>query len=525
MSEKKDSKTYWFLPSLADVIFIIIIALILVGEGNLLGDADTGYHIRAGEYIIDNLKIPHYDIFSFIKPPIPWTAHEWLSEAIYAFVHRISGLSGIVVGHALVIATVFLLLFKFMRSSGISILVAALLVALAVSVSTIHWLARPHIFSFLFTLIWYIILDTYQYKKKNYLYILPPLMIVWVNLHGGFLAGFLLFGVYITGNLLKAIFKQEERHEARGRLRILLLVTAFTLVASLLNPKGYDILLFPFRLTSNKFIMDHVTEFLSPNFHADLRFEYMLLLMIFVFGVSVFRLNPIEAMLVLLFTHMSLYSARYIPLYAIILCPIIGKRIDYLLAEIKDRRLVKRFLAISERTGRTDSLTRWNIWSFAVAIMAVILLFTGNVQFSFDEKRLPVDAVKFMKKEKIPGRMFNNDEFGDYIIYAAWPDYKVFFDGRSDMYGEDRMKEYFKVIRLERGWDEVLNDYDINWFIYPAKSALSTFLLQRDEWKLIYADEVANIFVKNTSANQYLIQKYPDVKPVIVEEEEEDDDD
>ena len=220
MSEKKDSKTYWFLPSLADVIFIIIIALILAGEGNLLGDADTGYHIRAGDYIIDNLKIPHHDLFSFIQPPIPWTAHEWLSEVIYALIHKVSGLSGIVVGHALVIATAFLLLFKFMRSSGISILVAALLVALAVSVSTIHWLARPHIFSLLFTLIWYIILDTYQYKKKNYLYILPLLMLVWVNLHGGFLAGFLLFGVYITGNVLKAIFKKEERHEARGRLRI-----------------------------------------------------------------------------------------------------------------------------------------------------------------------------------------------------------------------------------------------------------------------------------------------------------------
>jgi hypothetical protein len=522
MTEKKGSRTYWFLPSLADVIFIIIIALVLVGEGNLLGDADTGYHIRAGEYIIDNLKVPHYDIFSFIKPPIPWTAHEWLSEVIYAFVHRISGLSGIVIGHALVIATVFLLLFKFMRASGISILVSALLVAFAVSVSTIHWLARPHIFSFLFTLVWYIILDTYQYKKKNYLYFLPPLMVVWVNLHGGFLAGFLLFGIYITGNVLKTIFRKEEQHESRGRLRVLLLFTALTLVASLLNPKGYDILLFPFRLTANKFIMDHVTEFLSPNFHNALRFEYMLLLMIVIFGISKLKLNSIEAMLVLLFTHMSLYSARYIPLYAIILCPIIGKRIDSLLEEIRDRRLVKRFLAISERTERTDSLTRWNLWSFAAAIMTLIFLFTGKVQFSFDEKKLPVDAVQFMKKEKIPGRMFNNDEFGDYIIYAAWPDYKVLFDGRSDMYGVERMKKYFKVIRLERGWDDVLNEYEINWFIYPAKSALSTFLLQRDDWKLIYADKVANIFVKNTQENQYLINKYPDIKPVIVDENKSD---
>jgi hypothetical protein len=520
MTEKKGSKIYWLLPSLADVIFIIIIALVLVGEGNLLGDADTGYHIRAGEYIIDNLKIPHYDLFSFIQPPIPWTAHEWLSEVIYGLVHNFSGLSGIVMVHALVIATVFLLLFKFMRASGISVLVSALLVALAVSVSTIHWLARPHIFSLLFTLIWYIILDNYQYKKKNYLYFLPPLMLVWVNLHGGFLAGFLLLGIYLTGNVLKAIFKKEERHEAGARLRVLLLFTGLSLLVSLLNPKGYDILFFPFRLTANKFIMDHVTEFLSPNFHTALRFEYMLLLMIVVFGVSVLRLNPIEAMLVLLFTHMSLYSARYIPLYAIILCPIIGKRIDHLLLELKEKWLVKRFLALSERTAQTDSMIRWNLWSLLAVVFSVFLLFTGRIEFGFDEKNLPIDAVEFIKKEKIPGHMFNNDEFGDYIIYAAWPEYKVLFDGRSDMYGVERMKKYFKVTRLERGWDEVLNEYDINWFIYPAKSALSTFLLQRDEWKLIYADKVANIFVKNTPGNQSLIKKYPNVQPVLTDDKD-----
>jgi hypothetical protein len=166
-------------------------------------------------------------------------------------------------------------------------------------------------------------------------------------------------------------------------------------------------------------------------------------------------------------------------------------------------------------------MIRWNLWSFAVAIITITLLFTGKVQFSFDEKKRPVDAVQFMMNEKIPGHMFNNDEFGDYIIYAAWPEYKVLFDGRSDMYGVERMKEYFKVIRLEQGWDQVLNDYDINWFIYPAKSALSTFLLQRDEWKLIYADKIANIFVKNTPKNYHLINKYPDVKPVIIDEDDE----
>ena len=146
----------------------------------------------------------------------------------------------------------------------------------------------------------------------------------------------------------------------------------------------------------------------------------------------------------------------------------------------------------------------------------------GNIiGYKFDAKTKPVAAVEFLKKENLKGNMFDNDEFGDYIIYAAWPEYKVFVDGRSDMYGVDIMKEYLKVVSIKPGWEEVLKKYNINWIIYNANSTLSLFLMERDDWKLIYADKVANIFVKDIPENQYLIEKYPDVKLVIPEEEEE----
>ena len=525
MTSNKPSKIFWFLPSIAEVVFIVILAFILSGKGNLLGDADTGYHIRAGEYIIDNLKVPSHDLFSHITPPLEWTAHEWLSEVILALIHRASGLTGVVVAMAILIAFVHVILLRFLRSSGISIIVAACIVALAAGASIIHWLARPHIFSLLLILFWYIILDTYQYRKKNYLYFLPPLMLLWVNLHGGFIAGFMLLAVYITGNVLMAIFRKEERYENIPKIKTFSIYFILCLLITLLNPKGYEILLFPFNLIGNTFIMDHVSEFLSPNFHTDLRFEYMLLLMIFVFGISVLRLNVIELMLVVAFTHMSLYSARYIPLYAIILSPILGRQIDNLLHEFRERRLIKRILSLSDRTTKTDSMAKYHVWFIVTIVILGIMVSTGKLHYAFDQRRLPLDAVHFIQQEKIPGNMFNNDEFGDYIIYAAWPHYKVFFDGRSDMYGTERMKQYFKIIRMESGWDKILQEFNINWIIFQTKSPLSSFLLERDDWKLIYSDKVANIFVRRIPENQHLIDKYQDVKPVIVEDEEEKKDD
>jgi len=146
--------------------------------------------------------------------------------------------------------------------------------------------------------------------------------------------------------------------------------------------------------------------------------------------------------------------------------------------------------------------------------LVAVLALQGKIEHNFDENAKPVAAVEFLKKETLYGNMFDNDEFGDYIIYAAWPQYKVFFDGRSDMYGTDIAKEYLRVVRFKHGWEKIIEKYNITWIIYNANSVFSRFLLQNDDWKLIYADKVANIFLKNIPENQRLIEKYSNVEPV-----------
>src|SRR5919204_454913 len=108
------SKTNLWLPSFADVFFLcVFLRLTLSGDSWLLNDADTGFHIRAGEYILHNFAIPNHDIFSYISPPLPWVAHEWLSEVIMALVHRFSGLTGIVIFFSFLIGVAYFVLFRF----------------------------------------------------------------------------------------------------------------------------------------------------------------------------------------------------------------------------------------------------------------------------------------------------------------------------------------------------------------------------------------------------------------------------
>src|SRR5258708_5157305 len=140
-----------WVPSLAEMVFVSVLGwLFLAGAGPmfLLGDGDTGWHIRTGEYILGSHTFPNQDIFSFSRPGQPWFAWEWLSDVVFALCHKAAGLSGVVLLAGVLIAATSALLFRFMIWEGANLLVAVLVMLVASSASMAHWLARPHIFSY-----------------------------------------------------------------------------------------------------------------------------------------------------------------------------------------------------------------------------------------------------------------------------------------------------------------------------------------------------------------------------------------
>jgi hypothetical protein len=502
-------KKLFFLPSLADMLFLSIFIYLSLTKGMaLLKDCDTGYHIRAGEWIISHLSVPHHDMFSFLTPPLPWTAHEWLSEIIMALIHGAFGLTGVVLFFTGILALVSMLLFRMLKYEGGNILLAVFIVLLVTISSQVHWLARPHVFSLLIFLVWYWILEEYRLHGTNRLYLLPPIMLLWVNLHGGYLAGFMLLAIYLLGELPDCYSPEgEKRSQARQRLKTLSIATAICVPVSCINPYGYHILLFPFNLVSNKLIMDSVSEFMSPNFHEPTPFKYLLLFLVTVLAFSRERLRLVELLLLLVFLNMSLFSVRHIPLFAIVSAPILMRQADLILKSSPNR-----FAALFEKKARNiaaiDVTSGGILWPIAAICAMVWLAAAGNIQHGFDPKTKPVAAANFIEKANLAGNMFNNDEFGDYVIYAAWPRYKVFFDGRSDMYGTSRLKEYMKVTSFEDGWEKTLDKYRINWIFFNTDSRLTRFLKERKDWVLIYQDKVASIFIRNTEGNRLIIDKY-----------------
>jgi len=508
-----------FLPSLAQFLFLVLFLHLSVNAGNqLLNDADTGFHIRAGEYMLETRSIPRHDPFSVASSPLPWPTHEWLSDVVMAVLHRAFGLTGVVLFFIFLISLAHSILFGTMRVFNRNMVLDSIIIVMVIGSSQLHWLARPHIFSWLLLLLWYFLLDSHQYREKNVLYLLPAVMLLWVNLHGSFILGFILLAIYLASNFIRGnLAPGDGSAECKEKAKRLLLATAVSLLVALANPKGYHAFLFPFETVLNRFAMDNIQEWASPDFHQPMIFKYLLLLMIAVIAVSGARLNLIELALILLFTNMSLYSRRYIPLFGIVVAPILSKQGEYLVRQW-DGKWKKIFMDRSHKFTAMDAFAKGYLWPAAAVALIAVFASSGKIGFNFDEKIKPVAAVEFLKKERLKGPMFNSDEFGDYVIYGASSRFKVFFDGRTEIYGNERFREYLDVVQFKPGWEKILERHDIHMIFFNSDSALSRFLLSRKEWGLIFSDKVANIFLRDTSEQSDIIKKYSHVKPFIREE-------
>jgi hypothetical protein len=515
----------WLMPSVGDIIFLSILLCLLGLYGlGLLIDADTGMHIRTGEYILDHGTIPKLDPFSYTKANEPWIIHSWLSGVLFALIHRLYDLSGVALLSAFTISFTYLLLFRFLIRRQVDLLTAVFLVIMVASTTLFFSYARPYIFTTLLVVIYYDRLERYRrYGNVMDLFLLPFLMILWVNLHGGYFAGFILIMIFLVGEVLDlVVFHNYTRNIlANKKVRSFLCIGLISLLAALINPYGYRILPIPFSIASNSYLQEAITEWQSPSFHIVyfVPFELALLLLIVVLGRSSKRATFTEAGMILFWTHAALYSARHIPIFVVVLAFLIGSWLT-VNKEPEQRvpAILKKYRNFSDKLGKMNRVFNRHIFAILALLFVLGLTYAKSFgpfqsfQVHFNSRNLPVQAAAFIKDVGLLGNMFNPSVFGGYLIYALSPDYKVFVDGRADMYGETFMKEYAKVEEFKPEWRGILDHYEVNWVIGHTQSALATLLDAAEDWRLIYSDETASVFIRDVSVNESVIRRYPNVK-------------
>jgi hypothetical protein len=505
----------FLIPSTCDLVFVLLLLGLAWGTlaQGLLRDAGIGWHIRTGQLILGTRSIPHTDPFSSTMQGKPWYAWEWLFDAIVGMAHHLAGLNGVVFFSALVIALTFALLLRRMLARGTNLPVAIIVLLLAVAASSVHLFARPHVLSWLFTIGWWEILERFDGDGQTVnLLSLPVLTVLWVNLHGGFLVGFVLLAIYFASAVMQWIATvDDEGGGLAQRVKALALAGVLSFAASFANPYGYRLHIHIYRYLTDRFLMDHIDEFLSPNFHGlgQKCFAVLVLLALIAAAVA-HRKVGLSHLLVMLFAiYAGLYAARNIPVSAILLGLTVAPLVSGWLSGIAGNRELAsgvRWLAghidsFGIRMAALDSNLRGHLWPAATVLLGLWVCGHGGrlaraqvMDAHFDEARFPVGAVDFLQRSGTRESVFCPDRWGGYLIYRLYPQTQVAVDDRHDFYGTEFLKRYLKIVHGEPGWESELEWMQVVWVMVPAQSTLASLLEETHRWDVAYHDDTAVVF-------------------------------
>lgn len=517
------------LPSVVDIVFVAMLSVLVFTPVSvrLLGDAGIGWHIRTGQQIVVTHSIPRADPFSSTMHGKPWFAWEWMYDMLVGQLEGAAGLNGVIWFTALVIALVFAGTFQLLLRRGTGLLLALGLALLAASASMIHFLARPHVVSWVFTLAWFAILDSSErpctgghgeVEKRWLLWLLPLLMLVWVNVHGGFLVAFVLLGIYGASAAWESFRLGEGKLDelllklkARQRARTLELVSILTALATLANPYGWRLHTHIYQYLSSRFLMDHIDEFQSPNFHgvAQRCFAALLLIALVALAKRARKLRLSEGLVVLFAVYAGLYASRNIPVSSLLLVLVCGPllsgawkglttrgvrneiwrtRTAELLPTGQQGTVVRRpFL---QRMEAIESRLSGHVWPIVAVVATACIAANGGrvgstqvMSVHFDEHRFPVRAVDFLERSDIREPVLTPDYWGGYLIYRLYPKTLPIVDDRHDLYGEEFLKSYLKMVHVEPGWENFLREHDVHYVLMPRESPLANMLMLTTHWK------------------------------------------
>ncbi len=481
----------WLAPSLSDLLFVSIIVWLFIasneGWGRLLADGDTGWHVRVGESILATGTVPRTDPFSFSKPGEPWFAWEWLSDVVFAAAHRQLGLKGVTLLGGILIALFGTLLIRYMIWRGCQPLAALALGLAGFGAASIHYLARPHLFTLVLLVVALWLLESDRRNPSARIWLLVPLTAVWTNLHGGFLALLACMGVLAAGSALEALWNRDSARAGWRAARRYAGVGAACAAASLLNPYGLELHRHMAAYLRSEWIKDVIMEFQSPSFRTEnvFQFEGLMFLGLMTAGLLLARRRVVEAGWILLWAHLSLGSVRHIPIFVIVATPVVASEVTRLWQRAADHWQPRSVPGILTRvsTDLGPGFRRTSLW--LVLALLFLLLSPWGLRWptDFPAKDYPTELIHRHRAQISRARIFTDDQWADYLLYCFYPRQRVFFDGRSDFYGPEIGNQYIALSRGKSNWREILDRYRIDLVLSPADWPLASLLELSPDWR------------------------------------------
>jgi hypothetical protein len=489
------------IPPRTDIAFAAILCFgLLAMTARTATDPDLWWHLRTGQWIVETGHVPHSDPFSFTRAGQAWVSHEWLSEVAFYELWKHAGPPALIVFSAIITTAGFLILYLRCLSGGVKRHWAAAATALGALAAAPSWGTRPQMFTFTLAslLLW---LVGRGEERPRLLFWIPPLFLLWLNLHGGFALGPVLLLAYGFGLVMETATGNTPWQEARPIVLRVLLFLLVCLALVPLNPSGAHLYLYPFHTLFSSGMRSFIGEWRSPDFHESLYRPLLLIWLLLLTALASFRSRPRGRVLIplLVTAFAALDAARHVPIFALLAMPVIAAALPV----AADNRIANS----AKRAAPIPLRPRLLFNAAVLVLMAVFAVVRwSNLAHNQDVReaqQFPQKAVAFLRSANYPRNIFVFYDWGGYAIWKLYPQYRVFVDGRADLYGDVLLRQSIRtVMELRTGWRDVLDHWNVDALLVPPSSVVAQALLLDPNWHAAFSDSKAVILLRAPSAPQ-----------------------
>jgi hypothetical protein len=458
-----------------------------------LSDPDLFWHLATGRFVLSHGAVPTTDPFSWTAAGKPWTAHEWLFGTLMYWLQQRLGWQAILLFQAAVLALTLHLLLRLCRERSGSFPAAALSALLCGYVVS-GTVQRPQALSWLLAVLFLLVLERWRRGKPDRLWLLPLAMVPWANLHGGFVLGLGLMAAYLAEAVVRGWITGRRVPLAGaatpgGRPTVLAGWLLAAVAAALVNPQGPRLLAYPLWYLQHRDVLNGVTEWLSPNFHLSSAQPLELLLVgLIALGWQARRPGRwLDLCLLVVATHMTLYSVRNEGLLAILAAPVLATALA-------------GWPRLRDQTQGEPKPSR--LWVLNVALVLGLFPFiadrmpwTSDPERCLDLVGYPTKALAWVDSQNLSARMLNHYDWGGYLIWTE-PHRPVFIDGRADLYGSELFEEHNRAVDAKPDWKAILDRWKIEWVLIRATDSLAQVLEESPAWRRGYRDRLAAVYLR-----------------------------
>jgi len=468
---------------------------ILVVLCRRVGDPDFWWHMETGSWIIDHRALPSHELFTYTATTRAWADQEWGSEVLGDLIFRAGGFLAVSLAYAAVTWFGFWFIWRRIGMERVPALIAGACLVVAALAGVEVWGPRSQMISFALTCLTLYWVEAYLRDRNRRIYLLPLVMVVWANLHGGFVYGLAVVGLAaVTESVLWLVSPQDGAHRRRSlRLWAVLLGCG---IAGLINPLTIRAYLAAIETQTSAVQQSFIAEWHSPSFHTPGEVGLELLLLLVVFAMALRRPRLWDAVLTVVGIYAALSAVRNAPLAAAALTPMVA----WALGGAWERSRWSDRAAAWIRRRASDLHILMVAGTLVVAVGTVgFAANTLSGQTASTDANFPVGAANWLAAHPDVGtRMFNAYDWGGYLIYRFYadPSRRVFIYGEATELGNQLLQQVSDVENSEPDWQTILSEHGVNYVVERTSSALSMALSVDPGWEQVYDDGFAVIFVK-----------------------------